>query len=387
MATDLTLQISTNGVQQHCTLQRSNQFTMGRRPTKHLNLPPRLRARRQRSGHVFYYYDTGEKPRKEIPLGKDFTMAVKKWSELEIHAKFSHADLITFRHVAERYQREVIPTKAPRTQKDNLTELGNLFQFFDKPPAPLEKIKPLNVRQYLDWRKDAPIRANREKALFSHIWNKAREWGYTDKPNPCAGIRGFREEGRNIYVEDEVFNAVYAVADQATKDAMDLAYLTGQRPADTLRFLETDIKGDVLLVQQGKTNKKLRLNLKNDKGIKNDLARLIDRIISAKSNHKVRSLYLVCNEEGQRLSYFALDSRFEKARTAAQLLATAQGITELAAEISQFQFRDLRAKAATDKADSTKDIRAAQKQLGHGSVAMTEHYVRNRRGDKVDPTR
>lgn len=320
-------------------------------------------------------------------MGKDFTMAVKKWSEFEIHAKFSQAELITFRHVAERYQREIISTKALRTQKDNLAELGNLLRFFYEPPAPIEKIEPINVRQYLDWRKDSPIRANREKALFSHIWNKARDWGYTDKPNPCAGIRGFREEERNIYVEDEVFDAVYNAANQATKDAMDLAYLTGQRPADTLKFLETDIKGDVLLVQQGKTNKKLRLNLKSDKGVKNDLAPLTQRIITAKAKHKIRSLYLVCNEEGERLSYFALDSRFEKARTAAQRLATSPGMVDLANEIGLFQFRDLLAKAATDKADQTNDIRAAQKQLGHSSITMTEHYLRNRRGDKVDPTR
>lgn len=54
---------------------------------------------------------------------------------------------------------------------------------------------------------------------------------------------------------------------------------------------------------------------------------------------------------------------------------------------SKFQLRDLRAKAGTDKADSAGDIRQAQRQLGHTSVAMTKHYVRNRRGDKVGPTR
>jgi integrase len=54
---------------------------------------------------------------------------------------------------------------------------------------------------------------------------------------------------------------------------------------------------------------------------------------------------------------------------------------------ANFQFRDLRAKAATDKADSAGDIREAQKQLGHTSVVMTEQYTRNRRGAKVTPTR
>ena len=51
-----------------------------------------------------------------------------------------------------------------------------------------------------------------------------------------------------------------------------------------------------------------------------------------------------------------------------------------------FQFRDLRAKAGTDKAES-QDIHAAQKQLGHKTIIMTEHYVRERLGDKVEPTK
>jgi integrase len=53
----------------------------------------------------------------------------------------------------------------------------------------------------------------------------------------------------------------------------------------------------------------------------------------------------------------------------------------------QFQFRDLRAKAGTDKADSAGDIRQAQQQLGHQSVTTTEIYVRKRRGALTSPTK
>lgn len=58
-----------------------------------------------------------------------------------------------------------------------------------------------------------------------------------------------------------------------------------------------------------------------------------------------------------------------------------------AAGIEGVQFRDLRAKAATDKAESSGDIRKAQQQLGHTTVSMTEHYTRKRRGHKSTPTR
>ena len=104
-----------------------------------------------------------------------------------------------------------------------------------------------------------------------------------------------------------------------------------------------------------------------------------------KKGHKVRSLSLVCNEAGQPLTAFALRSRFDKARAAAAKALCADGQAGLAAAVEDFQFRDLRAKAGTDKAES-RDIREAQKQLGHQTLRMTEHYVRNRRGEKVEPT-
>lgn len=347
---------------------------MGRRPSKNLNLPPRMRARAKAGGVTWYYYDAGGKPRREIPLGNDYASAVRKWAELE--GDKTSGQLITFKHVADRYLREVIPTKAARTQRDNITELDWLLQFFNNPPAPLESIKPEHIRQYMDWRgKTAKIRANREKALFSHIWNMARAWGITALPNPCAGIKGFSESGRDIYIEDNVLAAVWDAADIALRDAIDLAYLTGQRPADVLGMSATDIKDGMLLVQQNKTDKKLRIE------ITGELATLLKRIEERKKSYKVHTLSLICTETGRPMGREALRSRFEKARAAA-----AKSNPTLADAIMAFQFRDLRAKAGTDKADSG-GMREAQMQLGHGSMKMTEHYVRGRLGEKVSPTK
>jgi len=92
----------------------------------------------------------------------------------------------------------------------------------------------------------------------------------------------------------------------------------------------------------------------------------------ANQQHKVYSTSLVVDECGEKLTASMLRSRFDAARLKA-------GVT--------FQFRDLRAKAATDKTDSSGDIRQAQNQLGHTTLAMTEHYVRKRRSAKVSPTK
>ncbi|MBY0500099.1 MAG: tyrosine-type recombinase/integrase [Nitrosomonas sp.] len=339
---------------------------MGRKPTKNFNLLKGMRQRK-RWNTTFYYFDTGGKPRKEIPLGNDYAIAVKKWAELQIDAKPKHQDIITFRYVCERYVKEVIPTKAPATQKDNLRELDQLYKFFDNPPVPLYKIKPINIRQYLDWR--GIIRANREKALFSHIWNKAREWGYTDLTNPCMGIKGFRETGRkHVYIDDDLYNAVYAVASEPLRDAMDMAYFTGQRPSDVLKMTDHDIQDGILRIEQNKTGTKLQIIIEDELDI------LIKRIIERKSSYKIRSFSLIVDSTGQRLTASALRGHFDRAREAA-------GISK-----EKFQFRDLRAKAATDTTEYTGDIRQAQKQLGHTTISMTEHYVKSRKGEKVRPT-
>ena len=344
---------------------------MGRKPSKP-GAVPRLRARRQKSGRIHYYYDHGivDGSRKEEPLGSDYGLAIKRWAEIENAGSAPVAKVITFRLVADRYMAEVAVRKADRTLSDNQKELANLLAFFDDPPAPLEAIEPVNVRQYMDWRtreNTAFVRANREKALLSHIWNFARDKGYTALPNPCAGIKGYKEEGRDVYLEDVEYQRVWDAADVCLRDAMDLAYLTGQRPADTLRMSEMDVRDGVLHVQQGKTGAKVRI------AVDGELVALLDRIRARKAGYKVFNTRFVVNEYGRAIGVNAMSRRWKKACDAAGV----EGV----------QFRDLRAKAGTDKTESAGDIRQAQKQLGHSSVVMTEHYVRNRRGHKVTPTR
>nr|WP_245202302.1 tyrosine-type recombinase/integrase [Herbaspirillum sp. 1130] len=361
---------------------------MGRRPSKNSNLPRGVRAREQRSGVIYYYYDAGGKPRREIPLGSNYVEAVRKWAELEAMPPSTVSKVVTFRYACEVYQKKYLIENAPKTREEKLRQIETLLAFFDNPPAPLEEIKPIHIKQFLSWRvqrtqdalrkKGEPVEgnegrvaANREKSLISHIWNAARAEGLTDLPNPCAGIKSFREYGRETYVYDDAFHAVWGKADVPTREAMDLAYLTGGRPADLLKIDETHLREGSIEVRQNKTGHKLRI------AIEGKLGALIERIKARKRGISgvVVSTRLLVNEEGQPLGRAALRFRFEAARSAAGI------------EGDDFQFRDLRAKAATDKTDKTKDIREAQQQLGHTSVVMTENYVRKRRGQKVTPTK
>lgn len=343
---------------------------MGRRPTKPGSIA-RLRERKKASGKVFYYYDVGGKPRKEIALGSDYGLAIMEYAKLERDrtADALVEKVVTFRYVAERYQIEVMPTKAPATAAKNKQEVKNLISYFDDPPAPLDAIQPQHVSQYLRWRQAAPVRANREKALLSAIWNYARTAGYTGLANPCAGIKGYKESGRGVYIEDSLYKLVYDRADIGLQDAMDLAYLTGQRVTDTRLMDERDVRDGQIWIKQAKTGAKRRIE------IIGELAVLIDRIKARKAAHKVRSTRLLVTEDGTPMSASMLRGRFDLAREAAKV------------DKKLFQLRDLRAKAGTDKAESSGDIMQARDQLGHTTVVMTEAYIRERKGKKVTPTR
>jgi hypothetical protein len=79
------------------------------------------------------------------------------------------------------------------------------------------------------------------------LWNFASERVITNLPNPRRGVKGFAESGCDVYVGDEIYQAVYEFASGPLMDALDLAYMTDQRPAD--------VRDGLLPVTRGKTTR------------------------------------------------------------------------------------------------------------------------------------
>lgn len=348
--------------------------------TTNRDLPPRMlrRKRTLKSGKVwesFYYAGRREDgTRVEIPLGHDLNDAKRRWAELE--CKTIPADTGLLRFIFDRYEKEIIPAKAPATQRDNLGSLKFLRKVFDS--APIDSITPQIIAQYRDQRgKVAPVRANREITLLSHVWNMAREWGFTAKENPVKGVRKNKEKPRDYYADDAVWAAVYKAACQELQDAMDLNYLTGQRPADVLKMRMADLKDGALELQQNKTKKKLRILLDDPEGGRTQLGQLVDRIKA----RKVASLFLVATPGGAPLNKWTLRTRFDEARAAAAKAAAEAGDEGMAAHIRAFQFRDIRPKAASET-----DLAHASKLLGHTDKQITR-TVYQRVGETVLPTK
>lgn len=334
---------------------------MGRNRTKNRTLPRHMHQK----GRNYYFVSMVDGKLKWVPLGQDLAQARLKWAELE-NVIDTEREAPTFEDAALRYQRDVLPGKALKTQDEYGRQLVTLCEVFGK--VPLDAITPLFVRRYLDER-EKKVAGNREIAVLSTVFNYAREWGYTSAANPCSGVRRNKEEGRTRYIEDKELLTVLGHACRPLKDAIELAYYTGHRPSDVLKLKRTDIREGSLWIRQGKTKAPLRIDIDGP---------LLDVIVRITTEPPplppgaVRTLYLVQDDEGQRMSYRSLHWRFTKARRAAG--------------IPDFQFRDIRAKTATDVDDVT-GLGHAQRLLGHKTRAMTEHYVKDRIGYRVAPNK
>ncbi len=331
---------------------------MGRHPTKNLNLPSHMRARMQKSGKIYYYYDLGGKPRKEKPLGPDYVLAVQQWAELN---SLPAPVRPTVGYAIIRYLSS--PTYAALssgTQADYKFAIDKIQDAFGE--APLDDVEPAILNLYLQKRGvESKHRAQREIAVLGMIFRFARSIGLT-KNDPKESVTLKKMPGRRgVYISDEMLEAVYQKAGDALKDAMDLAYYIGQRPADVLAMSKINIKDGVLEYRQAKTDMPQRI------AIAGQLDDLLKRIELRKAAYKTHSLYLLVDDRGQKMTKHKLRARFEKAREDAGIAG------------KDFQFRDLRSKSGSDLKDQ-QGIESAQALLGHTSVTMTEHYTNRRRG-------
>ncbi|CAG9259181.1 hypothetical protein BDI4_60100 [Burkholderia diffusa] len=185
-------------------------------------------------------------------------------------------------------------------------------------------------------------------------------------PAPAAAIRLPTSSTVDILIDDELYAAVYTVADQPLRNAMDLADLCAQRPSDVLRVQRSNIVRGNLIFRTQKTGAFVTVQ------ITGDLAALIERLLAWRGSKVDVSPYLLRDEEGYPLTKGKLRSRFDKARERA-------GIDK-----AKFQFRDLRARGVTHKTID-EGLEAGQRLAGHSGPGMTARYVRGAR--PVKPSR
>lgn len=319
---------------------------------KQNNLPKRVYLK-----HGAYYYVTLP-DRIWIRLGK---------SESEMYAALAKikADDVGSGTMAEyfsRYEKEVIPHKAPRTQIDNLSEMKNLKQAFGKMLP--ENVKPKHIYAYMDARGvTSKTRANREKSLLSSCFSHMIRWGVVET-NPCRVVKSFTEKPRTRYVEDWEYLAVLNMASPVLRAAMEIAAITGMRQGDILKLKYADITETGIPLTQGKTGKKQVFTW---------TPALEAAIKSARKQkrHADSVVHIIANERGQAYTSNGFKSNWQRLMNAA---------IESGAITNRFTFHDLRAKAGSDAVGN------AQELLGHAS-AVTTKKVYERKPSKVTPLR
>jgi integrase len=227
------------------------------------------------------------------------------------------------------------------------------------------EFKPRDGYAYYNERKRKSLkRALAEMALLSHVFTKAIEWGVVDE-NPCREIRKERPKPRRRYVTEAEYAAGYKAMPVMAQCAMELAVLTGLRPGDLLGLTRANLTDDGIDVATSKTGKHLLIEWSEA------LRGAVKRALAQPP--QVRQP-IICNKQGKAYTVDGFNTIFYRVMTAA-VKDENSGLKE------RFQFRDLRAKSASDDTPE-----AASKRLGHADPRITERVYR-RRAERAKPLR
>ena len=326
---------------------------------KHNGLPDRMIAVRWKNrdgAQKAYYYNNQsgrlpDMPRSKILLSADRAEAMRRYADLE--GKKLPDELRTVAATWEAFKTHPrgLTTRAPRTQKDyghNWTQLAPVFG-----GQAWEDVDRVEAIQYLD-RRSSRHGANKEIKLLSLLWQFALNRGLTRAPNALARMEYHRLEPRDRYLSDGEYKAVMMAGDQVLRDAMRLAYLTGQRPSDTLRLTWRDVTErdgrTFVLCSQSKTRKQVDVEAGPE----------LVALLSELRERPMAAIRLVILPSGKPASLRMVQDRWKAA-------AAVAGITDA-------NFADLRAKSASDE-----QIGATER-LGHQDERITKRIYRRTAG-------
>ncbi len=337
------------------------------RNTENKGLPARWRKK----GNSFYYrVPPGQKPswdnKTEFLLGHSLAEAYRTWSQrLD---QFSHVKNIG--QLLDRYALEVIPQKAPATQKGNIRQIVKISAVFGH--MSILSITPQMAYQYID-KRNAKTEGKRELALLSHALTKAIEWGYLNT-HPLKGqvvLKG--STPRDRFIEDWEVEAALTQANKMIACYIPIKILTGLRKSDLLNIKMSDLKDDGIHVMPRKTQ-----NTTKKKLIITWSALLREAIDQAIKQRPKISPYLFCTRQAD--PYFDQETGSTSGFDSVWQRFMRKVIDNTAVK-ERFTEHDLRAKAVDDI-----ELEHAQKLLAHSDPAITQRIYR-RKPTKVAPSK
>lgn len=317
---------------------------MGRRRKRDKHLPRRMYLSRGA-----YYFDAPATHRWE-PLGRELGPALAAYGR-KVGGRWSGR---TLGDALDRYRIEVLPLKrSEHTREDQGRQIERLKLVFGTMIP--DSVTTQHCYQYVDARRDkqgcpVPVMASHEIKLLGHVFAKAIRWGVASV-NPVRAMERESKAKRSRYVTDAEFAAVYGLASERMRIAMDLALLTGLRRGDLLALRWDQVRADGIEVRTGKTGAGL----------------LIERTAELEAV-LVRARQLV----PQVPRRFVLRTRTGQGYGVDGFSAIWQRLMARHVEAGgdRFTFHDLRRKSASD----SESVKAAQERLGHADEATTRRF-------------
>jgi integrase len=315
---------------------------LGRKRTQNFDLPPHMTVKAGR-----YYYVYSGKPRVWVPLGTDKAKALRLWAEHEAGPQvgLSVGDLV------QRYIDRSEITDGTRKQYQSYQKaLAAAF------PIPANQLSPQHVAL---WR-DLPNQLRRKTYVSGCLAVLRAASLLGEEQGLCVALRtrGARLTARTRYLEDSEYIAIREKAPEWLQIAMDLGYATASRPSDILS-LKWSMVGESLEVRQKKTSQRISFSMTPE----------LHGILHSARKRPLLGLTVIANTRGKPVTKDMLGIAWRAACKAAGVVA---------------QFRDIRAKSATDAKRGGQNYQAL---LGHANPAMSERYIKRRETVMAEPVR
>lgn len=280
----------------------------------------------------------------------------------------------------DRYEAEVVPWKAPATQKSNLYSIRRLRSVI---PAdmPIVEFRTAHAYQYRDQCaiKESPKKANLDLEVLSHLFTKCLEWGTCGLiEHPIRGkMKKISLPPRERYVEHWEYDAFHSACSPMLTVYLPLKYALGIDKSMILRLQLSDIKEDRLSVpKRGKISANAKAKKKDYPFLDRDgsstgLKELIDDVLAwRKTSVRVLSGHLFCTSMGK--PYIKDDGVTSGFDTAWQR-AMKKALKETKLEAS-FTEHDICAKTASD----VETVEQAAKLRGHLNTNTTNKVYRRK---------
>lgn len=305
-------------------------------------LLPRMEARLWKDGKtVSYRFKPITGP--YINLGTNKDHAILKVAQMNDGASMPGTvkDLWMMYQISSAWQE-----LSERTRNDYTVYSGPLLKVFSN--VHVAAIRPAHVARYLrDERANAPVRANREKALLSNLMNLAIERGLIDV-NPCKQVKRNKETPRDVSPEPELLQRFINWLSGQTPQrriiamAAEYASLAGNRKIEFLDLVWPQIDEAKGVIRVRRAKQRRGKVVMEEITITPKMADLIRRLKEVKKD----CLFVFPNSKNNRYTASGFSTMWQKC------IVAAMGAGVISPE-DRFTFHDLRAYYTTQYKEAT----------------------------------